>query len=310
MNQTIRRIISDCIRDITITDLQRAAEESLWRFYHRQYAILSMQINGERLLLLWALLRLRDGSSALVPKTYTVQMAKRYVIYRGYDEAKLYGTPMKLYAKDYADKVVKPIVDRLCEDYARDPGDISGRNSLRNRAEMEARYDDHLQQISDLRNTGTRLVIASSHVDCSERCRPWQGRVYSLDGTSGTTDDGRRYIPLENATDVYYTTRAGKTYKNGLLGFNCRHYLIAYKPGYHQPMVVPAVERREYAITQRQRAMERHVRDWTTRALYAKGVDPNTYKYAKGKAKAWNDAYIAFSKRNGRAYYPSRTKIL
>ena len=155
-----------------------------------------------------------------------------------------------------------------------------------------------------------RLVICSTHADCSERCKPWQGRVYSLDGTSGTTDDGRRFQPLENATDIYYTTKAGKTYKNGLLGFNCRHFLVPYKSGYRFPKPNAAEERREYNITQTQRRMEAEVRKWRTVAVENKDLDRERYLDARRKAIDANKAYIAYSKEHNRAYYPSRTKLI
>lgn len=205
---------------------------------------------------------------------------------------------------------VKPALDRLAAQQARDPDDVSGRNTLRNRAEMEVRYQAHQDEISGFKARGVNLVICSTHADCSARCAPWQGRVYSLDGTYGTTDDGRRYEPLENATDILYTTKAGKTYKNGLLGFNCRHYLVPYKSGYRFPKPNVVEERREYEITQEQRRLEANVRRWRTKAVELKGQDPKGYSEARKKAVEWNQAYIEFSKLNNRAYYPSRTKLL
>lgn len=224
--------------------------------------------------------------------------------------SRLSGVPTQRYSEEYIKKYVRPVFDRLAKQYPKDPGDISGRNTLRNRAEMEVRYNDHTQSIADLKASGAKLVIASAHADCSERCAPWQGRVYSLDGTRGVTDDGRSYVPLEDATDVYYTTKAGKTYKNGLLGFNCRHFLVPYKSGYRFPKPNAAEERRQYAITEQQRRMEREVRKWRTIAIESKGQDPERYSEARKKAIEANRAYINFSKENGRAYYPSRTKIL
>lgn len=127
------------------------------------------------------------------------------------------GVPLSRYYSDVWRNQVKPVLDRLCDGVALDPNDYSGRNSLRNLAEMEVRYNDHLQSIEALKAAGERLVVCSAHADCSDRCAPWQGRVYSLDGTSGVID-GHRYVPLEQATDIYYTTKAGRVYKNGLLG--------------------------------------------------------------------------------------------
>ncbi|MBP5466858.1 MAG: hypothetical protein J6Y43_04790, partial [Clostridia bacterium] len=105
-------------------------------------------------------------------------------------------------------------------------------------------------------------------------------------------------------------TKAGKTYKNGLLGFNCRHYLVPYTKGFQFPPPNVKEERKQYAITLKQRALERNVRRWRTEALTSKGIDDKRYIEARKKAEAWNNAYIKFSKDNGRAYYPSRTKII
>lgn len=227
-----------------------------------------------------------------------------------YEGSRILGSPMKKYMQNYMRDNVKPALDRLVGQQARDPDDVTGRNTLRNRAEMEVRYQDHLDQIGNFKASGVKLVIASAHADCSDRCRPWQGRVYSLDGTRGTTDDGRAYVPLEEATDVFYTTKAGKTYKNGLLGFNCRHYLVEYKKGYRFPKPNAEAERREYAITQTQRRMEAAVRKWRVTADMCRNISPEWYSYARKNAIAANNAYIEFSKQHDRAYYPSRTKLI
>ena len=153
-------------------------------------------------------------------------------------------------------------------------------------------------------------MICSTHADCSKRCAPWQGRVYSLDGTRGRTDDGRVYVPLEEATEIYSITKAGKRWRNGLLGFNCRHFLVEYKTGYYFPEPNAAEEKKEYMITETQRRLERNVRDWRTVAVENKGVNHDRYVEARAKAIEWNKRYIEYSRKNKRAYYPSRTKIL
>ena len=226
------------------------------------------------------------------------------------DNAFNVGVPSQTYMRDYVNKKVKPIIDELAKQTALDTDDVTGRNSLRNRAEMEVRYAKHLEDIADLKARGVRLVIASVHADCSKRCSPWQGKVYSLDGSYGRTDDGRSFQPLEIATDVYYTTKVGKVYKNGLLGFNCRHYLVPYEKGYRFPKPNAKEERKQREITERQRELERTVRAWEARAIEAKGVDGKGYKEALEKAKVWRSKYIAFSRENGRAYYPSRLQII
>lgn len=312
INRLIIPIIERALAQVTIENLKRAAKISLVRFYNRQYAEISrispLSLN---LIILSGLLASRTitglDSRVLALRSNGIFITNNQVTV---PTQNLYGVPIQEYMADYIKKNVKPVLDRLSEQRTLDPNDVTGRNSLRNLAEMEVRYNDHLQQIDDLKAAGHKLVIASTHADCSDRCRRWQGRVYSLDGTSGTTDDGRKFVPLEEATNVPYTTKAGVVYMNGLLGFNCRHYLVPYKSGYSFPKPNVEEERKQYKITLKQRAMEREVRRWRTEALTNKGIDNTAYKYAKMKANEWNDAYIQFSRENKRAYYPSRTKIL
>lgn len=216
IGKKVDKIIFEALKDVKIPALRDAALRSLRNFAQRQYNELKRSF-GTNMTVLLALLKLTDTGASDAAK----QASRRTLVNRGYDDANLYGTALKKFSEDYMRKNVRPALDRLAKQFTLDPDDVSRRNSLRNRAEMEVRYNGHLEQIDDLRAAGYKLVIASTHADCSERCRPWQGRVYSLDGTSGITDDGRSYQPLENATDVWYTTKAGKRYKNGLLGFNC-----------------------------------------------------------------------------------------
>lgn len=223
------------------------------------------------------------------------------------DRALLYGVPNKTFSKDYIKKQVRPILDRLSRQYA-----TVDRQSLTNKAEMQARFDFHTQQREELEAQGAKLVIISVHADCSDRCRPFQGKVFSLDGTYGTTDDGRKFEPLENATNIQARSKSGKVYPyfNGLFGFNCRHYMVAYKDGLRFPKPSAEVERREYAITEKQREMERAIRSYKNKAEAARGIDTEMYRQNKARAKQLNDKYIEFSKNHGRAYIPWRTKIL
>ena len=220
------------------------------------------------------------------------------------------GVPMGQYPKTYM-KQVNDTLRKIADIQALDADDVTGRNSLRNRAEMEVRYEYHQNEIADYKKQGTKLVICSTHADCSDRCYPWQGRVYSLDHTTGITADGKRYIPLETATDIYYTTKAGKTYKNGLLGFNCRHRLYEYKDGMQVPYVSAKEQKQEYAITVRQRQMETQIRHYREEYLIYHGTtDEALAQRARKKAIALNKRYIAFSQKNERAYYPDRVKII
>lgn len=323
IDRKVAAIVREAEQKIKIPALASAARRSLWRFYNEQYATLRRSF-GWQLATLSAIFLLQGRTltgreisptaaqreqavKTLGQHGFTAQEGADGEIWKG---SRNLGNAMQKFMRDYMRDNVKPALDRLIGQQARDPDDVTGRNTLRNRAEMEVRYNAHLEQIADFRARGVRLVIASTHADCSERCRPWQGRVYSLDGTRGRTDDGRAYVPLEEATDVFYTTKAGKTYKNGLLGFNCRHYLVEYKKGYRFPKPNAEAERREYAITIEQRRLEREVRKWRTVAVESKDIDRERYLEEKKRATVANNAYIEFSKQHDRAYYPSRTKLI
>lgn len=312
IDQKVFRIINEALKQIKIPALKNAAQKSLLNFYIRQYEELQRSFWWQ-LSTLTALFLLNGKTLTgrdIKPTTAQKAAAVQTLTAQGYDRSRLLGVPLQKFSQDYINQNVKPALDRLTKQFAKDPEDISGRNSLRNKAEMAVRWQEHEDTIQRFKSDGVRLVICSTHADCSGRCRPWQGRVYSLDGTSGTTDDGRRFVPLETATDIYYTTKAGKQWKNGLLGFNCRHFLVPYKTGYRFPKPNAAAERKEYAITVKQRELERNVRYWRTVAIENQNIDRDKYLDARRKAIAWNREYIAFSKQNNRAYYPSRTKII
>ena len=306
-DEAVKKIIREAVSRLTNAALKEVSVSSLINFYNRQFRTILSLFDGDYYALMLAK-KLTEPNVAEPKRQRFYTELKR----RGFagDNAFNVGVPSQTYMRDYVNKKVKPIIDELAKQTALDTDDVTGRNSLRNRAEMEVRYAKHLEDIADLRARGVRLVIASVHADCSKRCSPWQGKVYSLDGSYGRTDDGRSFQPLEIATDVYYTTKVGKVYKNGLLGFNCRHYLVPYEKGYRFPKPNAKEERKQREITERQRELERTVRAWEARAIEAKGVDGKGYKEALEKAKAWRSKYIAFSRENGRAYYPSRLQII
>lgn len=307
INERVQAIIRKALLQIQIPDLRNAAYRSLNAFAERQYNTYLRSFEYDPSILL-ALLTLGNSGTSTALK----QQAKTIVEKAGITfETTAKGIPLREYAKTYLEKRVEPVITELCKQRALDPDDQTARNSMRNRAEMEVRYNAHLEQIDDLRTAGVKLVTCSVHADCSNRCYPWQGRVYSLDGTSGITEDGKPYVPLEDATDVYYTSPyTGKTWKNGLLGFNCRHTLMPYRAGMVIPHVSRETQQKERAINTRQRELERIVRSWETEAVMNKSINQQRYKEARAEALKARKEYIKFSHDNGRAYYPSRIELL
>lgn len=315
----VRRLIAKAAAKIRSPTLAEDARRSLPEFFIRAYGEFTARISISPAVLASVVYIAQKASERgaergyFVPRTEKERAAAEVIAQSAPKEIRLrvsdYGLPLGEFQKTYMNRVSSAL-GGLAEQKALDPNDVTGRNSLRNLAEMQVRYERHREEIKTLRDNGTRLVVCSVHADCSDRCKPWQGRVYSLDGTSGTTEDGRKFVPLENATDIYYTTKAGRRYKNGLLGFNCRHKLFPYKSGMVIPSVGEKEQKREYAITKTQRAMERAVIDARERALMYKGEDRKKYLSARREAIDLYAEYKRFSKENGRAYYPDRVKIL
>lgn len=281
---------------VKIPRLKEDGIKSLWQFAERQrQAFADMGVSPELVLFL------AEQAEKGFPAGNEPPSGNAPLVY----ETQSVGVPRQEYYQDVWKKRVRPTLDKLVNQVALDPNDISGRNGLRNLAEMEVRYQGHLENIEELRAAGERLVVCSSHADCSGRCAKWQGRIYSLDGTFGTVD-GHKFVPLEEATDVFYTTKAGRVYKNGLLGFNCRHYLEPYR-GQLLPTVSAEKRKAEYAVTKRQRELEREVRRLKVAAL----TEPmsKARNYYKEKARSVYREYMEFSKENKRAFYPMRTDI-
>ncbi len=331
VKESVRKIIMKALTRIRSPTLKEDARKSLMSFSNDAYSRFRTNLAGIPAAVLPAVVVLiravteRGRKQAYyVPQSARERAAAEQLTY--FDHAK--GLPLQEFHKTYMDRVSKAL-DELAKETALDPNDFSGRNTLRNLAEMQVRYERHQEEIEGFRANGTRLVVCSVHADCSDRCSKWQGRVYSLDGSRGKTEDGRIFVPLETATDIYYTTKSGRTYKNGLLGFNCRHKLFEYRPRMGIPTVPKDVQKREYAITKRQREMERGVlrarentlayKDTGCPVVNRKGepvLDSRTGKPIqaetmwKKRARERYETYKRFSMEHNRAYYPDRVKIL
>jgi hypothetical protein len=315
-----REIIARALKKISIPDLREVARVSLTAFLNRQRQTIASMGRGRLFLFLCMALLMNVGGDdspsyiKRISKASAAQYVKRMVpsvslTTPSKEHVNEYGTPLGMYMKDYMEKHVKPVFDRLIEqepiDYSM-PEYIKRRNTLRNRAEIEVRYQAHIDQLAEFRARGVKLVIVSAHADCSDRCRPWQGKVYSLDGTSGITEDGRTYQPIENATNIL--TKNGKWY-NGLFGFNCRHRMVEYRPGLRWSIPPLDVERKEYALTVHQRALERRVREWRTKADMYRGVLPDAAARARSYAARATREYEAFCRANARAIERSRITV-
>jgi hypothetical protein len=175
--------------------------------------------------------------------------------------------------------------------------------SMRNLAEMSVRYEKQLDDIQEFKDKDVNLVWTSSHADCSKRCEKWQGKLYSLDGTYGSID-GISYIPLETAT----SDNEGNSI---ILGYNCRHYLKEYKKGTLGPKEYrEGTIKKQRAIDQKQRYMERQIVKLRTEALLLRDVDKVESLRLNEKAGLRYKEYAEFSQANERAVNHWRTQIV
>jgi hypothetical protein len=176
---------------------------------------------------------------------------------------------------------------------------------LRNLAEMRVRYEANNQDLKTYTEQGIDLVYTSSHADSSIRCQPYQGKLYSISGNSGTID-GQEYTPLDTA--LLGPDGDG----NGIInGYNCRHRLIPYQRGLKPPTDYDSrTIKRERQIDQRQRYLENQIRNLKMKE------DANRVIGDKDRASELNDrwkqverTYQQYSLRNGRAFYRWRYQI-
>lgn len=253
-------------------------------------------------------MRVNELSEASVKKLSDVY-SKKQISASSYTHA----VSAETYSKEVFAKIRKILKDEYSE-----RGHSSNVNS-RNIAEMNVRFEKYQSEKKRLKDKGVKLVYVPPHANCSKRCKPFQGLVYSLDGTSGTID-GRSYKPIENAAEnvKYVSERTGNEYYNGLFSYNCRHSLKIYHRGQNIEQIPDDTIEKRRAIEETQRKMERRIRMLKEKKfLYniAYDVEPNPSikkkaNQAEAKYKQLEKAYEDFSKKNEMPFYRERLEIL
>jgi hypothetical protein len=121
---------------------------------------------------------------------------------------------------------------------------------------------------------GRDLVIVSDAPQECKKCRPWEGKVLSISGTTtGTLEDGTRVAGSMS-----------EAVSDGLFHANCRHRTAIYLPGVTRPMhdtEDPDGDRDRQEL----RRLERGVREWRRRSAVA--LDEPARKAADAKAREW-----------------------
>lgn len=154
---------------------------------------------------------------------------------------------------------------------------------------------------------GNNLIMVSSHPGARPLCAPYQGKVYSTDGTSGTVEDlkGRK---------VQYTPLSATSYgePGGLFGINCGHMPSPFIPGQSINRAAeydPDDTKRLYAESQMQRQMERKIRALKTEAAAVKAAGGDASKETKAARQATAELQ-AWCEANNRDFYPERVQIV
>lgn len=274
-NQNVDKLLEDNLKEIENEILRETARKALKRFSQEQFVLLGTNLGFGLLPVVVMTVGVQDNKveiqkqiNALIPKITQTDYNQAYSNL-GNSQAKVLRT-----------------------------------QSIFSYSELTDRYEKQQKMVSDLK-LKTNLVLCDTHSDCSDRCFPWQGKIYSLDGTSGITSDKRKYQPLENATQA----RDKYGHINGLLGYNCRHKLVAYKDGL-QPLKVSKKEQQiESELSAKQRTFERNIRNAKDMALSYKGINQKKYELFRDKAKALTSEYKKFCADNNRVEYRTRLQI-
>jgi hypothetical protein len=190
----------------------------------------------------------------------------------------------------------------------------------RNIVEMGIRFAKYQEQKRQLIADGVRLVYVPPHANCSKRCQPYQGKLYSLDGTRGAID-GRQFIPIEEVAEkktVQGKRDPSRTYAAGLFAYNCRHTMQAYEDGMKFEVIPDKVIDKQREIEATQREMEREIRALREKhALYMEVCKTSRNKSLEAeRIKVWHQiadkrkAYRAFCAKNKIPRYDDRLKIV
>ena len=199
--------------------------------------------------------------------------------------------------------------------------------SLWQKAELDVRYEHQLSMIENLKKDGVELAYISSHPNCSKRCECWQGELVSLNrrakNPQKTVDKKFNYRKntylvgeinnqkIYSLTDITETVGAYGYNNNVIIGFNCRHRLIAYHgqkpPEQYSEEDIKAQREIENNI----REMERKIRYQLTRAeLYKKYGDEKSANAIIKYVKIMIERYKKYCEKNGYAWYDYRVKLM
>ena len=166
------------------------------------------------------------------------------------------------------------------------------------RAAQNARCDEY----------NIQLIEVSSHMGARPLCAPYQGRIFSRDGSKGVTTDGA-------GGKIYYTPLSETSYGQpaGLFGINCGHVQYPFVPGINFQRYFPYPKEendRRYMQFQQQRAMERGIRAAKRECMMLQEVgDTEGLQKASLRLRNQREKYRAYCKETGLKQHNDRTQV-
>lgn len=187
--------------------------------------------------------------------------------------------------------------------------DAAGRNwSLASYIEMKSRtiVNQELRQghTDRLLERGHNLVVVSSHSNPAPVCQPFEGQILSLDGETGTVI--RPNATGGNAVKVKIKATMREATSAGFGHPNCSHAVTGYVPGASRTFETKP-DPEGYAASQKQRAMERAIRD--TSKQQAVAVTPARKRELAARLKAQRAAIAAHTAQHDLKRRPNRERL-
>ena len=157
-------------------------------------------------------------------------------------------------------------------------------------------------------NFGVSLIAVDSHPGARPKCAPYQGRIFSRDGSSGTTTDG-------NGRKITYSPLSSTSYgePDGLFGINCGHSCYPFIRGVNFQRYFPydpEENAARYKEFQTQRALEREIRASKRECMMLQAAgDKEGYEKAALRLRTQREKYRVYSNEHGLSLHNDRTQV-
>lgn len=189
---------------------------------------------------------------------------------------------------------------------------IGRKKSLRNMAEIKARYEIINDDLQRIKASGVQYVVSTAHSNASERCSWWQGKIFIIDMDIATREMGQyKGQPKQDIKGYidgkpYYSLK--QACENGFLSYNCQHRLVKYYKGIYIPKynLVDVEKRRN--LTTHQRYLENMIRKH--KVLEINSITDEEKENEADIVKALTKQYGSFCRKNKLPRYDWRCQVL